>query len=162
MIIGSIAVAALVFLFGFAISGFIGAPWVPAFRRDVKAVLADTALKKGHLYIELGCGDGRLVEEAAKRGAQAIGYEINPVMWFIAVVRTRKYPSAHIYLGNFWKKDLSEADVVMAFLLPKFMERLETKVNAELKSGARLASYIFELPTKHPKVTRHHWRIYEF
>ena len=68
----------LVLLLGFTISSISGATWVPARAYDIEALLDDAKIKPGSVYIELGCGDGRLVRGAAKRGARAIGYELNP------------------------------------------------------------------------------------
>ena len=150
-------------LFGFVIAGFMGAPWVPAFKRDVTSMLNDVKLKKGELFIELGCGDGRLISAAVKRGARAVGYEINPLLWLIATIRNlRYYPKAKIYLGNFWPRDISKADVVMTFLMPKFMNKLEIKTNTEMKHGSRLISYIFKLPNKKQSKRGAHWTIYTY
>lgn len=155
-------VAAIIVLVAFAISGPLGAPWVPARKKDVEGIMNDIKLQKGQTYIELGCGDGRLVAAAARQGAIAIGYEINPILYIVATLRNVRNPSAHVRFGNFWKKDLSSATVVMAFLMPKFMLRLESKVNTELKPSAKLICYVFPLPTKKPSIKRHHWFVYTF
>jgi len=150
-------------LFGFVVAGFMGAPWVPAYKNDVELMLNDAGLKKGELFIELGCGDGRLVFAAVKRGAQAVGYEINPLLWLIASIKNmRYYPRAKIKLGNFWTRDISKADVVMSFLIPKFMKKLESKTASEMKSGSRLVSYIFKLPNKKQSKQGTHWTIYTY
>lgn len=157
-----ILVIILVLVGGFAFAAISGAPWVPAFKKDLEAVLDDAKLKKGEVFFELGCGDGRLVVAAAKRGAHAVGYEISPIMWLIAKIKTAPYTNASVKFGNFWKVDLSAADVVLAFLVPRTVGRLETKASKELKHGARLVSYIFPLPNLKHSVKRHHWRVYEF
>src|SRR3990167_4634424 len=158
-----IAVLVLIILLaGFALGGQLGAPWVPAFRRDVEKILDDCHLKAGQLYIELGCGDGRGSAAAAKRGARAIGYEVNPLMWFIACLRCLRYPNAKIKLANFWGKPLSSADVVFTFLMPKFMPKLENKLSSELKPGASFVSYIYKLPNKKAAYKRPRWSIYEY
>jgi protein-L-isoaspartate O-methyltransferase len=157
-----VLVVGLMVLIGFVVGGLLGAPWVPARKRDVAKMLDDTNLKKNELYIELGSGDGRLVAAAAHRGAKAIGYEVNPVMWAVSVLRTLRYPNAHIKLANFWGRDLAEADVVMVFLMPKFMKRLEAKLEKELKPGARMVSYSFKLPQKSPALSRTSWFIYKY
>ncbi len=151
-----------VVLIGFAIAGPLGAPWVPAFKKDLSKVIKDSGLKSGQVFYELGCGDGRFVAEAAKCGATAIGYEINPIMWLIAWLRCLRYKSAHVYLGNFWNHNLSDGDVIMTFLTPRFMQKLEDKLTSELKRGTTFVSYIFVLPHKKPKLKRHHWIVYEF
>lgn len=152
----------LVILLGFAVSGPLGAPWVPARKKDLQGIMEDFALRSGQLYIELGCGDGRLVAAAAKNGAKAIGYEINPLLFIIATIRNLRYPTAHIRFGNFWSKDLSRADAVMVFLMPKFMDRLEKKATEELKSGSKMICYVFPLPTKKPTRKRKSWTVYSY
>ena len=148
---------------GFMIGGLMGAPWVPTRRRDMEHILDDTKLKKGELFIELGCGDGRLLAAASRRGARAIGYEINPVMWLVATLRNiRYYPRVRVRLGNFWHRELGDADAVMAFLMPRFMTKLQSKAKTEMRSGARLVSYIYRLPTKQPEHKGRCWFVYKY
>jgi hypothetical protein len=150
-------------LIGFMLGGLLGAPWVPTRSYDVERLLDDTRLKEGETFIELGCGDGRLVAAAAKRGAKAVGYEINPLLWLIAWLRNLPYGShASVRLGNFWVHGLGGADVVMVFLMPKFMPKLLAKANKEMKPKSRLASYIYKLPGKKPTYAASHWFIYKF
>jgi len=150
-------------LIGFVVGGLMGPPWVPTRKRDVDAVLKAATLKPGQAFIELGCGDGRLVAAAASCGAIAIGYEVNPLLWFIAVLRTiRYYPKARVRMANFWSKSLAEADVVMAFLVPRCMQRLAVKAQKEMKPGSRLISYIFQVPGKKAIKKSDHWFVYKY
>lgn len=150
-------------LLGFALfAGLSGAPWVPARRDDFDAMLGAACLKKFECFVELGCGDGRLLAYAASRCKTAVGYEVHPLLWFIAWLRNIKNPNVSVRLGNFWSADLSDADVVMAFLVPRTMARLERKVRTELHDGARLISYVFELPNTKPKQRGKSWLLYEF
>ena len=107
-------------------------------------------IKKGEKVYDLGSGDGRLVIMAAKKGARAIGFEINPFLVLISWVRillagVRK--NAKIKWRNFWGQDISDADVVLLYLITQYMERMEKKLKAELKPGARVVSYTFKFPT---------------
>lgn len=153
---------ALFVLLGFAISSISGAPWVPARSFDIEVLLDDVHVRSGDVYIELGCGDGRLVRAAARRGAIAIGYELNPLLWLFAWLGSIRFKNAHIRFGNFWNQDISQADIVMAFLVPRTMPRLGTKVSHEMKKGSRLVSYIFPIPdVKHTRKHRS-WYIYTY
>ena len=146
----------------FMVTGLSGAPWVPARSFDVERLLDDVNLQKGQVFYELGCGDGRLVVAAAARGAVAVGYELNPLLWVIAWVRCLRYPTAKVKLANLWTVDLSKADVVMAFLVPRTMPRLHRKAKAELKSTALLVSYIFPIVGKKALPSRGSWHIYRY
>lgn len=153
----------LVLSLWFLLGGLLGAPWVPARRRDVENILDGDNVKAGELLIELGCGDGRLLSAAARRGAQCIGYEINPLLWAVSYIRTLRYrKSVKVRLTNFWGRDLSKADIVATFLMPKFMDRLEKKLNKEMPPGSCFMSYVFPLPNTKSKTKKGRWYIYSY
>jgi hypothetical protein len=136
-------------LFGAVI--FFGAPYLPTHSPQIDLALDKLDLKPGELLYELGSGDGKVLIHAAKKGYKAVGYEINPLLYAISMVRTRKYRnSIQIILGNYWKADISKADGVYVFLLDRFMERLDKKLCSELRPGTKLASYVFKIPGKKP------------
>ncbi len=154
-------IAALLLMFA-VFAGISAAPWVPTRKRDVSALLDDCELEPGDKFVELGCGDGRLLAEAAKRGAKAVGYEINPLLWLVATVRNiARLSKVRVRLGSLWRADISNADVVMLFLMPKAMTRLERKISSEMKPGSRLVCYIFGLPGRRPSIKRKKWSIYK-
>ncbi|MCA9329840.1 hypothetical protein KDA11_04295 [Candidatus Saccharibacteria bacterium] len=146
----------------FMVTGISGAPWVPARAFDIDKILDDTKLHKYDVFYELGCGDGRLVKAAAMRGAIAIGYELNPFLWLISWLRCRGVSGATIRFGNFWNINLGKADVVMAFLVPRTMPRLDKKASKELKSGARLVSYVFPILGRQSLASSGSWFIYKY
>src|SRR3989344_7553923 len=136
--------------FGFVL--IFGAPYLPTHKQQVDLSLSLLKLKKGQLMYELGCGDGRLLNAAAKQGYKAVGYEMNPIMYVWALLNTQHHRNlVEVKFGNFWKADLSNADGVYVFLLDRFMERLDKKLSSELKSGVMLASYTFKIPGKKPE-----------
>lgn len=144
-----------------AFAGISGAPWVPAFRKDLDEVLDDAQLQSGQLCIELGSGDGRLLQAAARRGAHVIGYEINPALYVISWFRLLPYRNrSRVYLKNLWRADLSKADVVLTFLVPRTMPKLYKKAVNDMKPGALLVSYIFPITGAKPLIKRHHWFVY--
>ncbi len=145
-----------------AYASFAGAPWVPARKRDTDALIDNLSIKKDTIVYELGCGDGRLVAALAAKGGQVYGFEINPLLWLIAYTRCLKYKNAHIYLRDFWRSDFGKADIVVAFLFARTIERLENKAKRELKKGSWLASYVFALPHIKPHKTKKPWYFYHF
>lgn len=147
---------------GFAVTAVSGAPWVPVRAFDVEELLDDGGVAKGTSYLELGCGDGRLVKAAAKRGAIAVGYELNPVLFVIAWLRCWGQPNATVRLGNFWRVNLANWDTVMAFLVPRTMPRLGHKATEQMSTGSLLISYIFEIPGQKPLRTNKSWLVYGF
>ena len=129
-----------------AISIVNGAPYLPTPRKQIEAALVLAKVKKGDRLVDLGSGDGTVLVQAAKRGIDATGYEINPVLWLISTLRLLPYRKlARVKLASFWGKPLSEFDVVFVFLIGHHMQRLENKLSTELK-GARVVSHAFQIP----------------
>jgi len=124
---------------------------LPTLNPQTTAALDLADLKPGQTIIDLGSGDGRLLKAAAKRGLNAIGYEINPYMYLISLAATFRYRRrVKIHLADFWTAKLPEADVIYVFLLPKLMSKLDAKLTAELTRPTTVISLAFEIPTRRP------------
>jgi len=127
------------------------APFVPS-PMDVVGRMLDLAeLKPGETFYDLGSGDGRVVIEAARRGARAFGVEMNMTL----IDESRRHAikhglgdSAKFIEGNIFDVDLSEADVVTMYLLTLSNEKLRPKLERELKVGARVVTHDFPLAWK--------------
>jgi SAM-dependent methyltransferase len=122
-----------------------GAPFVPTPMEAVENVLKLAKIKRGEKIYDIGCGDGRMVYLAAKEyGADATGFELSPLVYCLARIRHLFWRSkAKIRFANFKSKDLSDADVIVCYLLPDTLARLQEKLDRELKKGARVVSYAF-------------------
>jgi precorrin-6B methylase 2 len=138
-----------------------GAPFLPTSQVRVKKMLELLDLKPGQKLIDLGAGDGRIITEAASRGIDAIGYEINPLLVLWGRWKIKKLglnSQAEIFWKNFWSIDLSQADAITVFGATAIMPKLEKKFLTELKPGAKICSYVFPLPNSQP--LRHEEGIY--
>ncbi len=151
MIVVWIIVALLFVSFGLIV--LVGAPYVPTRQKDISVIFKQLRLKPHATVVDLGSGDGRVLIGAAKNGYKAIGYELNPFLWLISYLRTRRYGKlVQVKAKNLWQADIAKADVVFIFTAAPFVKRLQQKFSSELKSGALVVSYGFELdghkPTK--------------
>ena len=86
---------------------------------------------------------------AAKQGAIATGFEINP--YLVLLTRLRAYfgqyrGSVRVSWTNLWKAPISDADVVFVYLLPWRMDELAAKLTREVKSGTLIISNSFIFP----------------
>jgi 16S rRNA A1518/A1519 N6-dimethyltransferase RsmA/KsgA/DIM1 with predicted DNA glycosylase/AP lyase activity len=128
-----------------------GAPYLPTLAPQVLAALELAELKAGDHLLELGCGDGKVLLAAAKRGASVTGYELNPLLVVVCRIRCRYYrDKVTVKWGNFWKIDWPEADVIFVFLLPKYMEKLNNKVMQYKHKPVKLLSFAFAIKSKKP------------
>jgi methylase of polypeptide subunit release factors len=98
--------------------------------------------------IDLGSGDGRIVIAFAQKGIESYGYEIIPLiyLWSLINVKSKNVKKAKIFLGDYWRVDLSQFDYVTVWGTPYMMERLEKKLQKELHPGAKVVSNHFQFP----------------
>lgn len=130
-----------------------GAPFVPTPMFQVDRMLSAVPLKKGMTIYDLGAGDGRLVYKANKEyGVKSIGYEFSPFVWmwskFLKFFFWRS--DADLRYGNFWKKDLTDADVIVCYLLPGSMKKMYNELFPSLKPGTLIISHAFSIPDMKP------------
>ncbi len=98
---------------------------------------------------DLGSGDGRIVIAAARQaGARGVGIEIHPER--VAEARRRAAEAGvgsrvEFRVGDVFETDLREATIVTMFLLSDLNRKLRPKLLAELRPGARVLSYCFDM-----------------
>ena len=148
-------IIAMVF-FGFVIFSFsfvllFGAPFLPTLRGQINEALNQLNLQPGQTMLELGCGDGRVLVAAARRGLTVVGYELNPILAFVAWLRTRRYHSHSIVIwGDFWRASWPPADGVFGFILPRYMTKLHKKLIQYPYKPIKVASFAFTIPDNKP------------
>lgn len=108
--------------------------------------LAD--LKKHEKLIDLGSGDGRIVFQAAKTGADCIGIELNPVLYYLSLLKAKLFGLKNVKFKrqDLWTIDLSDTDVLTLYFIDNKMEKLKRKIQKEMKPGARIISHAFTFP----------------
>ena len=151
----------LILAYGFVL--LFGAPYFPSLKPHLKAALELLDMKKEEVVYDLGCGDGRFLKAAASAGLRAVGYELNPFVFFYAWLTTRRYGRrVKVRWGNFWKADISQADAVFVFLLDRWMPKLDQKLQTEGKKDLKLASHTFKVPCKKPAASRYGVFLYKY
>jgi SAM-dependent methyltransferase len=114
--------------------------YVPTPHDIVTKMLDMGGVKRGDVVYDLGCGDGRIVVAAAKRGARSIGFEISPIRIKEANANVRKAKVeklASIQDRDIFTVDLRPAGVVTMYLLPSLNARLIPQLD-QLKPGSRI------------------------
>jgi SAM-dependent methyltransferase len=110
------------------------------------------------IVFDLGSGDGRIPIMAAKEfGARGVGVEIDPELVARAQANARAAGVAgrvEFRHGNMYAADIRSATVVTLFLHPKPNLKLRPKLQSELRPGARIVSYIWNMGDWAPADTR--------
>lgn len=145
----AITALAIVICFGGVV--LFGAPYLPTLGPQVEIALELAGLKPGQTLLELGCGDGRVVVKAAEQGLTVVGYELNPLLALLAWLRTRRYrKQVRIIWSDYWRASWPPAEAVFVFLLPRYMARLDEKLQTYRHRPVKLLSFAFKIPGKQP------------
>ena len=147
-IVTTVVLAFLILILVFwIVTGLLGAPWVPTEGETVNEMLSMADVKSDEIVYDLGSGDGRIIITAAtKFHARSVGVELNPlwVFWTRLKITTLGLRSkTKVIWGNFFRVNLSKADIITLYLLQNTNDKLEPKLKKELKPGSRVVSHVF-------------------
>ena len=123
-------------------------PFVPSPQEVVDKMITVAGVKKGDVVYDMGSGDGRIVIAAAKKGARAVGFEIDGDLVKESRENIRKagvQNLAEIRQQDILTVDFSPATVVTMYLLPDVNLKLKPNLQKQLKSGSRIVSHSFDM-----------------
>ncbi|KAG5176977.1 S-adenosyl-L-methionine-dependent methyltransferase [Tribonema minus] len=143
-----------------ATDGLIGdglAPFNPSGELVIDAALQLLSLTEKDLLFDLGCGDGRLLVQAALRTrSRGVGIEYDRKFADRAAAQVEGQgvqDLVTIQHGNALEADLSNATAAFVYLVPKGMAQLRGKLEGLLQRGGRVVTYIFSVPAMTPVQT---------
>ena len=132
------------------------APFDPTPQDVVERMLALANVTAGDVLYDLGAGDGRVVVAAAKKyGVKAVGFEIDPGLVKLARENVRKQGVEHlvdIRQQDLLSVNLSPASVVTMYLSYDGNLAVRPQLMRQLKAGARVISYTFDMGEWQPKL----------
>lgn len=126
----------------------VRAPYVPTPHVVVERMLDMAAVGEGDVVYDLGCGDGRIVIAAARRGARATGVDIDPELLERSRAGAKEAgveDRVRFIEGDLFDLDISDATVVTLFLLPDLNLLLRPRLLAKLAPGSRVVSHAFDM-----------------
>jgi len=122
-------------------------PYVPTPEKVITEMLRITDVGKDDVVYDLGCGDGRIVIQAAKElGCRGVGIDINPQRIEESrenAVKAGVTKKVEFILMDLFEADISQSTVVTLYLLSSVNLRLRPKLLRELKPGTRVVSHDF-------------------
>lgn len=126
------------------------APFVPTPMVVVERMLELGEVNAQSVLYDLGCGDGRIVVQAAKKyGARGVGIDIDPVRIEESMENAKKEGVEGLVefrLGDVMKVDFSEATIITLYLLPESNEILRPLLEKFLKEGTFVLSHNYYIP----------------
>ena len=130
------------------------APYVPTPQDVVDRMLVLAGVTAKDIIYDLGCGDGRIVNTAAKKyGAHGVGVDIDPQR--IAESKANAKKEGVENLVTFLQQDaltvdVSKATVVTLYLMPDANMKLRPILTRQLKPGSRIVSHTFDMDDWEP------------
>ncbi len=155
IIIGAILLFIVIPLFIFLLTGIFGAPYVPSEKPDIRKAFTDLyPLNENEYIVDLGCGDGVVVETATEFGAKAVGVEINPFMVWFCKWRYRKNKNSRYVSADMYRYKLpAKTTAVYMYMLPLGLEATFKHLRKEatrLDKTIYLISNAFNLKSEKP------------
>lgn len=146
-------ILALAGLLWYFVPIFSGIPWVPTQAARIQRALDLAGIQPGETFYDLGCGDGRVLVAAARRGARAIGIEVSPIHCLAARARAALAgvgEKVGVRWGNFYRHDLAGADIVFWYGHSRYTGKMQAHLARNLKAGTRLVSINIDFPGWQP------------
>ena len=128
--------------------------FVPTPNDVIEKMLELAKVTARDVVYDLGCGDGRIVIAAAKKGARAVGIDIDPkrISEANANAKAEKVTDKVRFIENdLFEANIGEATVVTLYLLNRLNEKLKPKLLKELKPGTRVVSHAFDMGDWQPE-----------
>ena len=145
--------------------GFVVVYW-STFRTQVPLYLSSTKVRRAVVpllpsgsfrFMDVGSGVGGVLTDLAalRADGEYHGIESAPLPWLVSRVRIAVggHRNCHAHWGSFWDADLSQYDVVFAYLSPVPMAALWEKVRAEMRPGSLFISNTFVVTASTPERT---------
>ena len=149
-----LAATATLPLLGAAAEPEYDVPYVPTPPELVEKMLDLAQVTASDYLIDLGCGDGRIALAAARRGARALGVDIDPVRIQEAVnaARFAQMESRVVFRRqDLFRTPIYEASVIALYLLPRINLELRPRLLTELRPGSRVVSHAFHMGDWRPE-----------
>src|SRR5215207_9122181 len=132
-----------------------GLPPVPTKPQRIQKALRLANLQPNETLYDLGAGDGRVLFIAARDfGARAVGIEVGPIqcaLIWLRITANGLGNQIQIRWANFYKADLSRADVVFIYATSTEVIKLAPHLERQMKRGARLVSISADFPEWEPQ-----------
>jgi len=128
--------------------GHLDVPFATTPAELVERMLDLAGVGPGDRLVDLGCGDGRIAIAAARRGARALGVDLDPERIAEAEEAARDEGldgRACFRCEDLFDTPLGDADIVTLYLLTHVNRFLRPRLLADTRPGTRIVSHAFPM-----------------
>ena len=121
-------------------------PFVCSRDEAIDVMIQKANIKKLDRVYDTGSGDGKILFLAAKNGARCVGIErLWPLVLWSRLKSWWYEVPIEFRIANFFKTDLSDADVIFCYTTYSLMDKFYLEKFHELKKGAKIISNSFNI-----------------
>ena len=122
------------------------APYYPTPDSVIERMLELAHVDASTVLYDLGCGDGRVLCAAARRGAKGVGYELDPILVAQSLDNIKRHgyeDRLHVVRGDASHADVATATVIALYLSDHGNRKLLNAVRQTLRSGTKVVTFTF-------------------
>lgn len=129
----------LIFLSFMSVGILWGVPWLPTRKKEYDRITELVNLKPNMYFYDLGSGSAEMLFYLSKRyNVKYVGIEVSPILYLYSKIKSLFYKNVQIKYGSFFQYNLSKADIIYVFLLPRIYGKLRNKLNTGLKKNVKV------------------------
>ncbi len=123
-------------------------PYVVTPKEYLPIILKNSNINSASIIYDLGCGQGDFLFAAEKYGPKKIvGFELSPLhAWYAQLKAKIKKSKIKIYRQDFFQADISRANIIYLFLVPKIVAEVWDKIKKEAKPGTQVVILSDKIP----------------
>jgi len=150
-VLGLVAVGVLFFAIRYLVRTIraYGVPFVPTPDDLITLFLDDLEMQSWQVFVDLWCGDAKVLSFLSQKFplVDAVGYEVDGKVFKLARIRQQKDKHRYrLYQKNFFKTDLSDADVVYFYALPHLVKKVWKKICQDCQPWTLFYCNAFAVP----------------
>jgi trans-aconitate methyltransferase len=118
----------------------------------LRGIVEALRIEPGMVVYDIGCGDGRILRACNAKQDQATYKGVERAWYpYILARMCGQKPNLTYTRGNAFAQNYADADRVVLYLLPKFVDRVAEKIAADCLPGTRIVAVDFPITLWKPK-----------
>lgn len=135
-----------VFLWAMSVLGSWRAPYVPLPHEALPGIANALKIAPAMVVYDIGCGDGRILRSCHARQPEAIYKGVERAWYpYILARLCGKKTNITYKRGDAFAQNYADADRIVLYLLPKFVDRVAEKIAQDCKPGTRIVAVDFPI-----------------
>jgi len=141
-----------VILWAMSILGSWRAPYVPLPHESLPGIADALRLVPGAVVYDIGCGDGRILRACAAREPNAFYKGVERAWYpYILARMCGAVKNIRYVRGDAFTQSYADANSVVLYLLPGFVDKVAEKLAKECRQGTRIVTADFPITLWKPK-----------